>query len=135
MRKNKLIYWATTMIVAAVMLASACFFCFSPAAPEAFAHLDLPDWFLRELSIAKFLGGLALLLPAIPRRIKEFAYFGVGITITSASIAHFSSGDGLLRASEPLVFLSLLIVSYVYYHELKGRNLKNKEGGFNFSHC
>jgi hypothetical protein len=122
MKNNKMIYWTTTGIVAAVMLASACFFCFSPAAKEAFAHLGLPDWFRKELTVAKLFGGLALLIPAIPHRIKEFAYFGVGITITSAFIAHLSSGDGLLRASEPLVFLCILFVSYFYYHKLERDN-------------
>src|SRR4249920_2521112 len=38
---------------------------------------------------AKILGVLALLIPSIPARIKEFAYFGFGITLISASIAHF----------------------------------------------
>ena len=55
-----------------------------------FPHLGLPDYLRIELTIAKALGVLALLIPAVPRKVKEFAYFGFGITLISASIAHFS---------------------------------------------
>jgi len=78
----------------------------------AFAHLGLPDYFRIELTVAKILGVLALLMPNVPYKIREFAYFGFGITLVSASIAHFSSGDRLMFIVDPLIFLSLLIVSY-----------------------
>jgi hypothetical protein len=61
---------------------------------DAFAHLGLPNWFRIELTVAKILGALALLIPTIPNRIKEFAYCGFAITLISAIIAHSSSGDG-----------------------------------------
>ncbi len=51
---------------------------------------------------------------------KEFAYFGFGITLISASIAHFARGDArlsILYIIDPLMFLSLLIVSYVYFEK------------------
>jgi hypothetical protein len=32
--------------------------------------------------------------PSVPRKVKEFAYFGFAVTLISASVAHFSSGDG-----------------------------------------
>jgi hypothetical protein len=53
----------------------------------AFAHFGLPDWFRIELTVAKTLGALALLIPTIPNRIKEFAYCGFAITPISAVIA------------------------------------------------
>jgi putative oxidoreductase len=61
---------------------------------------------------------LALLIPGLPHIIKEFAYFGFGITLISASIAHISSGDsGLLEIGHSFFFISLL-VSYLYYHRI-----------------
>jgi hypothetical protein len=39
--------------------------------------------------LAKTLGVLALLIPRIPFKVKEFVYFGFGITLISASIAYF----------------------------------------------
>ena len=117
MKKNKIIYWTTTGIVAAIMLWSAFNFSFNEEMKGAFAHLGLPGWFRIELTVAKILGVLALLIPMMPNRIKEFAYFGFALTIISASIAHLSSGDGILHGLEPLVFLGILIVSYLYYHK------------------
>jgi len=118
-RMKKIIYWTTTGIVAAIMLLSALNFSVNKEMSGAFAHLGLPNWFRVELTVAKILGALALLIPTIPNRIKEFAYFGFAITLISAIIAHSSSGDGI-ASLDPLVFLGVLIVSYWYYH--KGRD-------------
>jgi hypothetical protein len=124
-RRDRIIYWATTGIVCAVMVFSIVNFTFIDRFPfpeGAFVHLGLPKYFRAELTVAKALGVLALLVPGIPARIKEFAYFGFGITLISASIAHFSSGDARLSVLfiiDPLIFLGLLIVSYFYFHKLR----------------
>lgn len=117
MSKSKWIYWISTSLVAAVMLWSALNFSLNPEMREAFQHLGLPNWFRVELSIAKLLGVLALLLPFTPPKLRDAAYAGFALTIVSAVIAHSASGDGALRSLEPLVFLGLLAVSYVYGHE------------------
>jgi hypothetical protein len=113
---KKIIYWTATGIIAAVMLCSALNFSLNKEMEAAFAHLGLPNWFRVELTVAKILGSLALLIPTIPNRIKEFAYCGFAITLISAIIAHSSSGDGL-ASLDPLVFLAVLVVSYWYYHK------------------
>ncbi|MDX6710458.1 MAG: hypothetical protein QOH96_1474 [Blastocatellia bacterium] len=120
MKKDKVIYWTTTGTVVGIMLWSALNFAFNPAMKGAFAHLGLPNWFRLELTTAKILGAFALLIPTIPYRIKEFAYFGFAITLISASIAHLSSGDGILFEIGHLVFFVSLIVSYLYYHKRIG---------------
>ena len=95
--------------------------------PEgAFNHLGLPPYFKIEITIAKILGLLALLIPGIPSKIKEFAYFGFGITLLSASIAHFSTGDSFLYIIDPLLFLGCLIVSYLYWNRIGARKLYNQ---------
>jgi Zn-dependent protease with chaperone function len=122
MKKDKIIYWTTTGIVCAVMLFSAINFSLNrPLGPGAgsFAHLGLPNYFKIELTVAKILGVLALLIPNIPTKTKEFAYFGFGITLVSASIAHFASGDGIPFIIDPLLFLGALIVSYWYFNKIK----------------
>lgn len=71
-----------------------------------------------KLTTAKILALLALLIPSVPFKIKEFAYFGFGITLLSALIAHFARGDARLSVFfiiDPLFFLFLLIVSYVSF--------------------
>src|SRR5260370_4719004 len=118
MKKDKIIYWTATGIVAAVMLWSAINFSLNEEMKSAFEHLGLPNWFRIELTVAKILGALALLIPTIPNRIKEFAYFGFALTLISAIIAHSSSGDGI-SSIDPLLFLGILIVSYLYFNKLK----------------
>jgi hypothetical protein len=123
-KREEVIYRAATGIILAVMVFSIINFIFNdhfpfPNGPEgAFVHLGLPRWFKAELTIAKILGVLALSLPGIPTRIREFAYFGFGITLVSAAIAHFSRGDAnlsILFVIDPLVFLGILAVSYSYF--------------------
>jgi DoxX-like family len=122
MKRTKLIYWITTGIVCSVMIFSVLSFTVFDYTlyPEgAFEHLGLPYYFKIELTAAKILGILTLLIPSIPPRIKEFAYFGFGITLVSASIAHFATGDGILYVIDPLIFLGILVVSYTNYQRLR----------------
>lgn len=129
MKKDRLIYWITTGLLCAVMVYSAINFSLSkPIGPAdysaeggAFGHLHLPEYFKIELTTAKFLGVLALLLPHIPSRIREFAYFGFALTLVSASIAHFSVGDGPLFIIDPLIFLGILAVSYWHFLRFHGQ--------------
>jgi hypothetical protein len=104
----------------AVMVWSAYNFAFNPAMKGAFAHLGLPNWFRIELTTAKALGAFALLIPMVPSRIKEFAYFGFAITLISAAIAHLSSGDSVYFEIGHSTFFISLTISYLYYHKRIG---------------
>jgi len=123
-RRERIIYWITTGIVCAVMIFSIVNFTFIDRFPfpeGAFVHLGLPGYFKAELTIAKILGVSALLIPGVPAKIREFAYFGFAITLISASIAHFSSGDArisVLFIIDPLIFLVFLAVSYFYFGKM-----------------
>ena len=122
-KRDKIIYWTTTGILSAVMVFSIASFTFYDRFPfpdgheGAFTHLGLPHYFKIELTIAKTLGLLALLVPGVPRKVVEFAYFGFGITLVSATAAHAAVGDaslGVYYLFDPLFFLGLLVVSYRY---------------------
>ena len=54
--------------------------------------MGFPVYFKIELTLAKILDVLALVIPAVPFKVKEFAYLGFAITLVSASIAHFGRG-------------------------------------------
>ena len=64
-----------------------------PQVAEAFNHLGFPAYFRVELAWAKLLG-VALLLAPAPARLKEWAYAGFAINLSSALIAHLAVGDG-----------------------------------------
>lgn len=135
MKRNKIIYRISTGIVSVVMIFSIISFTFFDGYtyPEgAFNHLHLPPYFKVELTIAKVLGVLALLLPGIPKKIKEFTYFGFGITLISAAIAHGSVGDNIFYIIDPLLFLGALIVSYIYFNRIKNapRPIQSNTGVF-----
>ena len=117
-RRNAIVYWLTTSAVCGVMAFSAVNFNLKePLGPmkDGFHHFGYPDYFRIELTAAKVLGLFAMLVPGVPSKVKEFAYFGFGITLVSASIAHFSVGDPALFVIDPLLFLGALVVSYTLF--------------------
>jgi hypothetical protein len=118
MKTKKIVYWISTSIIALMMLFSGYSY-FGPMGEEGFKHLGFPDFFRIELAIAKILGGLAIILPFVPRLVREFAYAGFAITFISASIAHFSTGDPFFNGIMPLVFLGILAASYFTYEKIK----------------
>jgi hypothetical protein len=121
MKKDKIMYWISTGIIVAVMLWSAINFAFNPEMKEAFVHLGLPNWFRLELTTAKLLGVLALVVPAVPHKIREFAYFGFAIVLLSTPVAHLSSGDSVLLEVFHTFFFVTLVVSYLYYYKVNHR--------------
>lgn len=83
--RNKRIYWIATGLVVGVMAYSAVNFNLkNPLGPMkgAFAHLLLPDYFRIELTVAKALGVLALLLPrvSVMTLISETDLIGTGLS-------------------------------------------------------
>jgi len=61
-----------------------------------------------------------LIVPAIPARVKEWAYVGFGIMYLTALNAHISIGDAFVPNSlMALIFLAILITSYISFHKLQ----------------
>jgi VIT1/CCC1 family predicted Fe2+/Mn2+ transporter len=80
-----------------------------------------------ELGIAKFIGGLILILPIIPARLKEWAYVAFGIDFLSAMIGNVSVDGFVLSSFAPLIWFAILLVSYSCYHKMQAgkSTLKN----------
>jgi hypothetical protein len=57
-------------------------------------------------------------VPAVPARVKEWAYFGFSISFASAILAHLKAGDPSFNLIVPFVILLLLVASYVSYHKV-----------------
>jgi len=112
-----IVYWLSTLLVAISNL-TGIFYINKPFVQKAMQHLGLPKWFYIELIIANFIGGFIILLPFIGKRLKEWAYVGLGLGYLSAIIAHFSI-DGINRITfMPLVAFVILLTSYITYHKL-----------------
>lgn len=120
-KSTKIIYWISTGLLALLVLPGI-FFLNTPMAIEGIRHLGMPLWFHEELGIGKFIGGLILILPMIPARIKEWAYVGFGIDIISATIGHLSVDGPVPMSFEPLIGFAILLVSYIYFHKMTDRS-------------
>lgn len=117
MKTIKISYWITTGIVSVMMLFSAFMYLTNKEMAQGFQHLGFPDYFRVELAIAKIIGVIVLLAP-LSSRVKEWAYAGFIICFISAFIAHTASGDPVSAKIGPVVFLALLVTSYVLYHKM-----------------
>jgi hypothetical protein len=80
-----------------------------------FARLGFPEYFRIQLGVAKALGAILLLLPALPFLFKEFVYMGFTIAYISAVIAHLVNGDPASLTIKALIVLAVLVVSFIYY--------------------
>ena len=117
MKSTKIIYWITTSIIC--LFASSAIFMNSKMAIEGTTHLGIPRWLGLEVRIGQLIGLVLLIIPAVPARLKEWAYVGFGILYITATVAHIAVGDPLNNTIMAIVFFILLLVSYTSFHKLQ----------------
>ena len=123
MKKDNIIFWVATGLIFLFEGVMPAFTFQSEMAREGISHLGYPLYFGNILVVFKILGVLALVIPQIPGRIKEWAYAGFAFDFIFAFLSHWSV-DGLNGMTMfPLLVFSVLAISYIYYHKLKGANL------------
>lgn len=87
-------------------------------AKERIRHLGYPEYFGNALVVFKILGVLALIIPQVPKRMKEWAYAGFAFDFIFATISKVAVDDINEQTFSPLVAFAILAVSYIYYHKL-----------------
>jgi hypothetical protein len=117
MKTTKIVYWITTSIIC--LFASSAIFMNSKMAIEGTTHLGIPRWLGLEISIGQLIGLVLLIIPAIPARLKEWAYVGFGIMYISAAVSHIAMGDPFSNTVMAIVFFGLLLVSYTSFHKIQ----------------
>jgi hypothetical protein len=118
MKKEKIIFWTATTIIALFEGVMPALTSQTELAKEGIRHLGYPEYFGNALVVFKILGVLALVIPQIPKRVKEWAYAGFAFDFIFASISH-GAVDGMnVQTIFPMFVLGILAVSYVYYHKL-----------------
>lgn len=118
MKKEKIIFWTATIIIALFEGVMPALTSQTELAKEGIRHLGYPEYFGNALVVFKVLGVLALVIPQIPKRVKEWAYAGFAFDFIFASISH-GAVDGMnVQTIFPMFVLGILAVSYVYYHKL-----------------
>lgn len=119
MKKDKIIYWTTTILIFLFEGVMPALTSQTELAKQGISHLGYPLYFGNALVVFKVLGTLLLIIPAIPKKLKELAYAGFIFDFIFASISHFAV-DGLgFEGFFPLVVLAVLMVSYTYYQKLQ----------------
>ena len=118
MKKEKILFWTATIIIALFEGVMPALTFQSEMAKEGIRHLGYPEYFGNALVVFKVLGVLALVIPQVPKRLKEWAYAGFTFDFIFATISH-AAVDGInVQTFFPLVILAILTVSYIYYHKL-----------------
>jgi hypothetical protein len=118
MKTNKLIYWISTSFIFLFDSVMPALTSQTELAVEGIRHLGFPDYFRVQLTIFKVLGGFILMIPQVPARFKEWAYVGFAINFISACIGH-AVVDGMdFQTFFPLIILTILIVSYIFYNKI-----------------
>lgn len=123
MKKDKIIYWTTTIILFLMEGIMPALTFQTELAKQGISHLGYPSYFGNALVVFKVLGALALIIPQTPKRLKEFAYAGFTFNFLFASISHFAVDSIDFQSLFPLIFFVILGLSYTYYHKLHlGKN-------------
>lgn len=118
MKKDKIIYWIATIFIFLFEGVMPALTSQTELAKDGIRHLGYPDYFGNVLVIFKVLGSLALVIPYVRGRVKEWVYAGFAFDFIFATISH-SMVDGVnIQSFFPLVLLAILAVSYLYYHKL-----------------
>jgi len=117
-KATKIIYWSTTTLVFLFEGVLPAFTSNSQLAVEGIRHLGYPDYFRVMLTFFKVAGALVLILPFIKGTLKEWAYAGMAITMSSAFISHWAVDGFGGQTIFPLIFLVVLITSYGTYQRL-----------------
>ena len=119
MKKAKIIFWITTIIIFLFEGVMPALTSQSEMAKEGIRHLGYPVYFMNALVVFKILGVLALVIPQVSNRIKEWAYAGFAFDFIFASISHFAVDGVGFEAFFPLIFIVILVLSYIYHHKIE----------------
>ncbi|WP_125723110.1 DoxX family protein [Flavobacterium ustbae] len=119
MKTTKILFWTTTILIFLFEGVMPALTSQTELAKEGIRHLGYPEYFGNALVVFKILGVLALIIPQVPGRVKEWAYAGFAFDFIFASISHFAV-DGIdFQGFFPLIVLAILIVSYITYHRIQ----------------
>ena len=120
MKKQRIIFWACTGLIFLFEGVMPALTFQTELAREGIRHLGYPEYFGTGLLVCKILGVLALVIPAVPARVKEWAYAGFTFNFLFAAYSH-ARVDGLdnFQTYFPFIVLAVLAGSYFAYHRLR----------------
>ena len=117
-KTTKILYWSATVIIFLFEGVLPALTSQTELAKEGIRHLGYPEYFGNTLVVLKILGAFALIIPKIPSRVKEWAYAGFAFDFIFACISHWVVDGFGFQTIFPLIFLAILVTSYIFYGRL-----------------
>ena len=118
MKAAKITFWVTTTLIFLFEGVVPALTSQTQMAKDGISHLGYPAYFGTMLAVFKVLGALSLIIPQVPKRIKEWAYAGFTIDFIAAFVSLWAVDGFTGMTIFPLVVFGILILSYVNYHKL-----------------
>lgn len=125
MKKYKIIFWITTgflFLFEGMMPLSTVLF-FPQYTTAGTAYLQYPQYFAYVLIAWKVLGSVALIIPGLPRPLKEWTYAGFAFNFICATISHIVIDGAVFVSFFPLIMMAVLVVSYITYFRVYGHEV------------
>jgi hypothetical protein len=117
MKRDNIIFWASTIIIFLIQGVMPALTSHTEMAKEGIRHLGYPEYFGVMLMVFKVLGAIAIIIPRVPDRVKEWAYAGQAFDIIAAFISIWAVDGFNINLLIPLIVMAILIVSYIYFRK------------------
>ena len=124
MKTTKILYWVSTTLIFLFQGVMPALTGHTEMAKEGIRHLQYPEYFGMALTVFKVLGGVILIVPQVPARIKEWAYAGYTLDFVFAALSLWAVDGFGGEVLFPIVVLAILMVSYFSYHKLQRAKLQ-----------
>jgi uncharacterized membrane protein YphA (DoxX/SURF4 family) len=111
-------YWAATIFIFLFEGVMPALTSQTELAKEGVRHLGYPDYFGVALVIFKIGGSILLVIPRLPKRVKEWVYAGFAFDFIFACISHWVVDGVGFQTLIPLILLAILAASYICYHKI-----------------
>ena len=119
MKKWKIAFWTSTILIALFEGLMPALTFNTEMAKEGTRHLGYPEYVMPMLVVFKVLGSITLLAQNLKsKRIKEWAYAGFTFDFILASYSHYSVDGLTFDTFFPLLVLLILLVSYFSFHKM-----------------
>ncbi|HXS35902.1 MAG TPA: DoxX family protein [Flavipsychrobacter sp.] len=113
-KRNKIIYWVSTIWLAAGMLAGGAQQVFyTKNFTDIFVQLGYPIYFMRILGIWKILGVIAILVPGF-KLLKEWTYAGFFFAMSGGVFSHIAMGHSFGEIAPTLTLTILTVISWYF---------------------
>jgi len=122
MKKINILYWIFTGLFAAAMLFSSIGNVMMDESSVSLISgtLNFPTYMIPFFGVAKIMGVIGILLPGLPRWIKEWSYAGLFFDLSGATYAIIATAGFHVQQLGMLMFFIPGILSYIYFHKKFG---------------